>query len=233
MQLKSKRAVITGASRGMGKAIATALLEKGAIVYGLSRNSTGMEELKLRWNECFFPVQLDISDEQNVRKWVAETFSEQKLPDILINNAGVGYFGKIDTLPSEKWHQMINTNLNGVMYLTAALVPLMKCSEDYSHIINIGSILGKVSGAEKSAYSATKFALQGFSEALFKELRSERIKVSCINPGSIGTTFFKDSGIQASEGMLKPRQMADIITFVLETPDNILIDEMSIRPLMP
>ena len=232
MKLKSKIAVVTGGSRGTGRAIAMALLEKGSLIYGLARDASAMQDLKKQWKDNFVAVQLDITNENKVRSWAAETFSEEHQPDILINNAGAGVFGKIDALPSEKWHQMINTNLNAVMYLTSVLVPLMKTKESHSHIINIGSILGKVSSAEKSAYSATKYALQGFSEALYKELRRDRIKVSCVNPGSIGTDFFKESGIKATDKMLKPSEVAETIIFLLETPDNVLIDELTLRPLI-
>lgn len=232
MKLSSKTAIVTGASRGTGRAIALALLEKGALVYGIARDAPAMQDLKSRWKSTFFDIQLDITDEKAVVDWVSKIFSEDNLPDILINNAGSGFFAKIDALPSEKWHQMINTNLNAVMYLTSALVPWMKIKEDHSHIINIGSILGKVTGAEKSAYSATKYAIQGFSESLFKELRRDKIKVSCVNPGSIETSFFKESGIEATDKMLKPTEVADIIIFLLETPDNVLIDELTLRPLV-
>ena len=232
MKLNLKKAVVTGASRGTGTAITLALLEKGAVVYGIARNASAMQDLKKDWKNSFFGVELDITDEKAVRECVGQTFSEENPPDILINNAGAGFFDKIDALPSHKWHQMINTNLNAVMYLTSSLVPWMKSTKTYSHIINIGSILGKVTGAEKSAYSATKYAIQGFSESLFKELRRDRIKVTCVNPGSIETDFFKESGIEATEKMLKPADVADVIIFLLETPNNVLIDELTLRPLI-
>src|SRR5690606_20502794 len=129
-----------------------------------------LEALAGEWGDLFNPVILDITLEEKVQTWASESFSETHFPDILINNAGAGYFGEIDSLNSDQWHQMIATNLNAVFYLTAAVVPLMKSTVSSSHIINIGSILGKVSASGKSAYSATKFAMQGFSESLFKEL---------------------------------------------------------------
>ena len=116
-------------------------------------------------------------------------------------------------------------------YLTSAIVPLMKATESSSHIINIGSILGKVSSSQKSAYSATKYAIQGFSEGLFKELRGFNIKVSCVNPGSIETGFFEASGIAPNPLMLQPHELADTLVYLLETPENVLIDELTIRPL--
>lgn len=233
MEISSKIAVITGASRGIGAAFSRGLIAKGATVYGLARNRELLETIQQELGEKFISVAIDISDREAMEHWANETFSEKLSPDILINNAGAGFFGKIDELPLEQWHQMINTNLNGVYYLTSAIVPFMKKKRYSSHIINIGSILGQTSGAEKSGYSATKFAIQGFSEALFKELRNDNIKVSCINPGSIDTHFFEASGIHPNRNMLQPEDLAQVLIHVLETPDNVLINELTVRPLNP
>lgn len=133
----------------------------------------------------------------------------------------------------QQWHDMINTNLNGTFYITSSLVPFMKQHNANCHIINIGSILGKTTREEGTAYCATKYGMQGFSEALFKELRTFNIKVTCVNPGSIETPFFEDSGIKPHHNMLQPNEIASFITHILETPDNMLIDEITIRPLQP
>lgn len=233
MKLHSKIAIVTGASSGLGASVSQALVEKGAQVYGLARNMEALGKLQQNLGEKFIPVSMDISNRENIEKWIKETFSAKHAPDILINNAGAGYFGKVDELPLEKWHQMINTNLNGAFYLTSLVVPLMKQKETGAHILNIGSILGTTSGAEKSGYSATKYAMQGFSEALFKELRRDKIKVSCINPGSIDTYFFEESGVEPNEKMLQPKEVADVLIHVLETPPNVLINELAVRPLNP
>jgi short-subunit dehydrogenase len=109
----------------------------------------------------------------------------------------------------------------------------MKTNAETCHIINIGSILGKTARAQSAAYSATKFAIQGFSEALFKELRSYKIKVTCVNPGSIDTHFFEESGIQPHKNMMQPDDIAALILHIIETPDNLLVDEITLRPLIP
>ena len=233
MVLELKIAIVTGASSGLGKATSIALMEKGCTVYGIARTSDHLEVLQEKWPLLFYPVVLDLVREEEVQMWASSTFNQENTPDILINNAGAGYFAKVDELPSEKWHQMINTNLNAVFYVTSRIVPFMKAKNAPSHIINIGSILGKVSSAEKPAYSASKYAMQGFSEALYKELRADNIKVSCINPGSIDTNFFEESGIKANDRMLQPKDLAATIIHVLETPDNVLIDELTVRPLNP
>lgn len=233
MKLKNKIAVVTGASAGLGAAIAKALTKKGTTVYGLARNTEKLNHLKEELGENFIPVVQDVSDEKALKNWVEKTFSSAHFPQILINNAGVSQFDKVEKLSSEKWHQMVDINLSAVHFLTAALVPLMKKDKSSSHIINTGSILGKVSGVKKAAYSATKFAIQGYSEALFKELRGHNIKVTCINPGSIDTNFFESSGIKSNEQMLQPAELAEVYINVLETAENVLIDELTVRPLRP
>ncbi|WGF91639.1 SDR family oxidoreductase [Aequorivita marisscotiae] len=233
MKIQNKTAIVTGASSGLGAAISKALIQEGVTVFGIARNSDTLQKLQNNIGSKFVPVTLDITDNTAVKKWVATTFSEEKSPDILVNNAGSGSFGKIDEMPSEEWYKMINTNLNGMYCITSEIVKLMKAQKESSHIVNIGSILGITTRAEGAAYSATKYGISGFSEALFKELRGDNIKVTCLNPGSINTRFFKSSGIQSHENMLQAEDIASTILHILETPNNMLISEMTVRPLNP
>lgn len=233
MNLSEKSAIVTGVSSGLGKELANALVRKGCKVYGLARNGHNLAKIKFQLGKLFIPVVLDITDFKKVENWIHSEFSSSNSPDILINNAGVGRFGKIDEMPFEDWLTMVNTNLNGMYFLTAQVVPFLKQKETSTSILNIGSILGTVGRAEGSAYSATKFGVQGFSDSLFKELREFNIKVSCIHPGSIDTHFFQSSGIKSHPYMLNPQEVSDIIIHVLETPDNLLISELTIRPLHP
>lgn len=233
MNIEHKIAIITGASSGLGAAVASALVAKGAKVYGLARNITKLSQLKTQLGIDFVPIEMDVSDYDAVTKWVDETFVDRIMPDILINNAGVGSFGKIDEMPTKDWLKMIDTNLNGMYYITSQIAALMKKKGDVAHIINIGSILGSTSRAEAAAYSTTKYGVQGFSEALYQELRAFNIKVTCFNPGSIETDFFESSGIIPHRNMLQPKALADTLVHILETPDNMLINEITVRPLNP
>lgn len=233
MDANGKIAVITGASSGLGAAMCSALVAKGTIVYGLARNEEKLRAIANNLGEKFIPVTMDITAQKKITSWVQNTFSNSYSPDILINNAGTGYFSKFDELSLERWHQMMNTNLNGTFYITSSLVPLMKANQNTCHIVNIGSILGKTTRSEGAAYSVTKYGIQGLSESLFKELRSYKIKVTCVNPGSIDTGFFEDSGIRAHKNMLQPKDIADFVIHLLETPDNFLVDEITMRPLIP
>ncbi|MCH2450776.1 MAG: SDR family oxidoreductase [Gracilimonas sp.] len=233
MFLENKTAIVTGAGSGLGAAIARQLVKHRTQVFGLARSSDKLNSLKTELGLLFHPISLDISDQPKVSSWFKQTFSKELKPDILINNAGAGVFGKIEELPLDRWKQMMDTNLNGMYYLTREVVPHMKTNSASSHIINVGSILGKTSGMTKSAYSTTKFGVQGFSEALFKELRFQNIKVTCFNPGSIDTWFFEESGIEPHANMLQPDDLAEMIVHILQTPDNFLVNDMTIRPLDP
>lgn len=233
MLLAHKTAIVTGASRGLGAAIAAQLVKHQVRVFGLARSSETLSKLEKQLGNLFFPVPLDITDQAAISEWFGQTFNNGYQPDILINNAGAGIFEKIEELPLEQWKNMMDTNLNGMYFLTREAVPLMKANAESSHIINVGSILGKTSGMTKSAYSTTKFGVQGFSEALFKELRFSNIKVTCFNPGSIDTHFFEESGIEPHTNMLQPNDLAEMIVHILQTPDNFLVNDITIRPVDP
>ncbi len=234
MNLENKTAIVTGASSGLGKAFSTALVQKGAKVYGLARNKDNLYALQKEIGNRFQPVILDITDNETIEQWVKETFSSKSAPDILINNAGLGLFGDIDQFSLEDWHSLINTNISGVFYTCRKIIPLMKEKKEVCHIINIASIAGKVGTPQMSGYNATKFGIRGFSESLFKELRYEGIKVSCLYPGSVNTHFFDDAdGAETHDNMMQPDDVAQQLINVLETPDNFLINEVVMRPLNP
>lgn len=232
MILKGKIAVITGASSGIGSALSKALIDKGATVYGIARRINLLQELRNSLGTSFIPVPLDITEMESISNWVDDTFSEL-MPDILVNNAGLGFFGNIEDLSPDDWHTMMNVNLNGVFYITRKLVPLFKKNEQHTHIVNIASVAGLMGNPQISGYNVTKFGIRGFSDALFKELRFDKIKVTCVFPGSVATEFFEKSGSSVHDHMMKAEDVAQSIVHILETPDNFLIDEITMRPLNP
>jgi len=233
MDLNNKVAVVTGASSGLGASFSQALINDGATVYGLARSEDKLKNLLDRLGDSFRPIQLDVTKRDAIDQWVDDTFTDTGAPDILINNAGVGYFGNVDELPVEEWETMVNTNLNGVFYLTRKLVPLMKKLEHNSHIINIASIAATLGNPKLSGYNATKYGLRGFSDALFKELRYDGIKVTCLLPGSIKTSFFDTVDIDTHANMMDAEEVAEVVVQILETSDNFLINEIMMRPLNP
>jgi NADP-dependent 3-hydroxy acid dehydrogenase YdfG len=234
MKIENKTAIITGASSGIGAAFSEALIHKGATVYGLARRMDKLKNLQKEWGNRFKPVKLDITSNADIEAWVQKTFSDDYLPDILINNAGLASFGDVDQLPILDWQTMQNTNVNGVFYMTRNVVPYMKQNPETCHIINISSIAGLLGNPKMSGYNASKYAVRGFSESLFKELRYDGIKVSCMMPGSIATDFFETANAgDTHPNMMMPEDVASTLVHLLETPDNFLINEVVLRPLNP
>lgn len=234
MNLQNKTAIITGASSGLGCSFSKKLTTKGVRVYGLARRLNKLEEIKEKLGDLFIPVKIDITKSNDINQWVDDTFDNDNQPHILINNAGLGIFGNVDDLSVEDWDTMIQTNLNGVFYITRKIVPLMKSGDTHSHIFNIASVAGLLGNPQISGYNATKFGLRGFSEALFKELRYDNIKVTTLFPGSISTHFFNNTkGMEVHDNMLHPDDVADTLVHIVETPDNFLINEIAMRPLNP
>lgn len=233
MDINAKTAIITGASSGIGIDFSQALIKKGATVYGLARSTDKLKKVQSELGDNFIPVTLDITDHGAIEKWVSDTFSDSNTPDILINNAGLGRFADVDELPLEEWEAMIQTNLSGTFYMTRQFVPLMKKKEATCHIINIASIAGKIGNPKMSGYNASKFGVRGFSEALFKEVRYDGIKVTAFYPGSIATSFFGDKDIDTHPNMMQPEDVANVLINILETPNNFLINDITMRPLNP
>jgi len=234
MELATKTAIVTGASGGLGTAFSRALIEKEATVYGLARSTDKLEHLEHQLGPSFKPVTIDITNKETIDRWISQAFGDKRQPNILINNAGLARFANVDALSPEDWEMMIQTNLSGVFYMTRKIVPLMKENDGTSHIINIASIASKVGSPQLSGYNASKFGLRGFSEALFKELRYDRIKVTCFCPGSIATDFFsKANNTESHDNMMQPDEVAQVLINILETPDNFLINDITMRPLNP
>jgi len=228
MILNDKIAVITGVSKGIGEALCNQLLSNGAKVYGLGRNDfEGSHE-----NYTFIKTDVRHLDEVKIA-FEKILIENNNCIDILINNAGLGYFGTVEDLPIEQWDEMMQTNVNGMFYCTRLAVPAMK-KNGIGHIINIASTAGLEGMPMVSGYCATKWAVKGFSESLWRELREHKIKVTCVYPGSVKTDFFRNSpNIKPHDYMLHPEDVADMMVYALKTPDNFHQVNLEVRPLQP
>jgi short-subunit dehydrogenase len=228
MELRNKIAVITGISKGIGRALAMQLLEKGAIVAGWGQNKPEYQHNNLH----FFKT--DIRDGTQVKESFDQTI--QTLGSeihILVNNSGLGYFGYFDEMPEEQFMQVFETNVFGIYYTCKHIIPIMK-KQQYGHIINISSTAGQEGMAQTAAYCGSKHAVRGISESLYKELRAFGIKVTCVYPGSTQTDFFENSpSIKAHDNMMKPGEVALQMVRALETSDNFLTTTIEFRPLQP
>ncbi len=228
IEIAGKNAIVTGASKGIGLEIVKILLDKGVNVAGWSRSGVQLD------HDHFKSFQVDISDEEAVKAGYKHSRSWfQGEVHFLINNAGYGQFGTFEEMNSEDWESMFQTNVHGLFYVTKCVIPGMK-SMDYGHIINISSIAGKNPVKNAVCYSATKHAVTGLSHSLFMEVRDFGIKVSCVYPGSVQTTFFDDiSQIEANDNMMHPADVAKSVVELLNTSANYLPVEIEMRPLRP
>ena len=236
MNISDKVAIVTGASSGIGLAFAEHLAERGARVYGFARGLDGLKEAADKIGDAFHPVQCDVRSEDDVRRAVGDAVDEAGRLDILINNAGLGIFKRVEDMSVEDWNVQMETNLRGVFLCAREVIAPMRRQNEASgfggHIVNVASIAGLLGNPSLGAYNASKFGVRGFSEALMKEVREDGIKVTCIYPGSIETNFSTGSGTGTTNKMT-PNDIASTVMHVLETDDNYLISELVMRPLRP
>ncbi|MDB5263048.1 MAG: hypothetical protein JWQ14_2329 [Adhaeribacter sp.] len=228
MNLENKLAVVTGVSSGIGLATAEFLLEKGAIVAGWGRRSGPIN------HPNFFFTEVDVRKQEAVERAHLATIQQAgKEVSVLVNNAGLGKQGLLEDISVEDWHLMFDTNVNGLYYCTRAVLPAMKQQQE-GHMVNIASLAGLTGSEKLTGYCATKFAVRGFSQALFKEVRDFGIKVTCIYPGSVNTNFFGDfENATAPENMMQPADIASTILHVLQSPPNYHHVDIEVRPLQP
>ena len=235
IELISKIAVVTGGTKGIGYAIAEALAKNGAAVFICGRSesdlTSAVEKLstvgKASGRVC------DVRNESDVEAMLAECVRELGGIDILVNNAGMGYFGKtVEELSGDEFRQTLETNLFGVFYTCHHAIPLMK-QRGGGYIINISSLAGQNPHAKMAAYNASKFALNGFSEAMMQEVRHDGIKVSYICPGSVNTDFGGDTASPEKAWQLQPADIAETIIDLLSFDRRALPSKIEIRPSSP
>ena len=189
--LKNKIVLITGGSKGIGYGVAEALVTEGAKVAITSRRQKAADEAAEKLNKLgkgeAHGLEADVRDADAQQKAVDAVIEKWGSLDVLVANAGLGYFGNIETLTTEQWKETIDTNLSGVFYSIKASLPALKKSKGY--VITIASLAGTNFFAGGSAYNASKFGLVGFTQAAMLDLRSYGIKVTTIMPGSVATEF--------------------------------------------
>lgn len=223
MNLAESTAVVTGSSSGIGLATCRALLDAGASVFGLSRRETPIEHTRFRW------LPTDVTREAEIDRAFDAVFADRGRVDLLVNNAGFGFFRDIELIDPAEWRRLIDTNLTAMFLCSRKVAPSMKKARS-GMIVNVGSVAGKRGIKGGTAYCASKFAVNGFSESLMEELREFGIRVACINPGSVMTEFFDHAGLQPKKYM-QPGDLARLIVSLVELPDGMLPSDMTVRPL--
>ncbi len=235
MNIKDKTAVVTGGTKGIGYAIAEKLLESGARVFICARNKPDLRHAieRLAGSGRVEGEVCDVRSEDQVRQLLDEAARVFGGVDVLVNNAGIGIIGKtVEEMSGDEFRQTLETNLFGVFYACHYAVPLMR-ERGGGYIINISSLAGQNAHPRMAAYNASKFGLNGFSEALMQELREDDIKVSYICPGSVNTYFGGDTPSKDQAWQLQPEDIAEIVCDLLKMHDRALPSKVEVRPSKP
>jgi NADP-dependent 3-hydroxy acid dehydrogenase YdfG len=234
MPLQTKIAVVAGASRGIGKAIATQLAAAGAQVILLARNQSDLNQAVAEITQqggLAAAFVLDISDEQAVKSVFQQIIQQYQRIDILVNNAGIGEFYPVSETSATFWDEVMNTNVKGTFLCSKEAVIQMQKQES-GHIVSIASDVAKRTFANGALYCSSKYAQDAFSSALRKEVRKEGIKVSVVYPGLVDTYFNKSQpGNPVNASHLKPEDIAASVLHILAAPKHVVIDELMIHPI--
>jgi len=232
--LEGQVAVVTGAGRGIGAAIARKLGTMGAAVLVSGRTPAPLDQTVRTIVEAGHraeAVTCDVTAQQSVKALAEQVEKKFGRVDILVNNAGIGGFSTpLHQLPVEDWDRILNTNLRGVFYMIHALAPLMIKGKS-GHIINISSLAGKNALPNGAAYAASKWGLNGLSYSVAEELRSHNIRVAVICPGSTNTELSPHEGKSASR-MLQPDDVAHIVEMLVTQAPMSFASEVLLRPTL-
>lgn len=228
-------AIVTGGSRGIGRAVVEGLLAAGWTVRFCSRNPDSVavteRELGGRFGDRVSGRAVDVRRQEEVEAFVAAVVARDGGLDCLVNNAGIGVFGPVDELSGEQWREVVETNLSGAFYFLRAAARIMK-PRGRGHIFNVASLAGKHAMAGGAAYNASKFGLIGLSEAAMLDLRRHGVKVAALLPGSVATDFGAGRGGD-EDWRIAPEDLAALVLHLLSYPDRTLPSLVEIRPTRP
>ena len=234
--VKEKAAIVTGSTKGIGRAIAEALLEAGARVVVSARDEAEVaaagKELERGHPKRVLARRCDVRREDEVRALFAETDRAFGGLDILVNNAGVGFFKNLEEMSLQDWDSVIETNLTGVFLCSREAIPRMR-KRGGGYIINISSLAGKNAFPSATAYNASKFGLNGMSEALMQEVRYDGIKVTYLMPGSVATHFNGNTPGAEDAWKVQPEDVGRIVLDLLHHDPRTLASAVEIRPSKP
>ena len=235
--LKNKNALITGAGKGIGKAIALALAKEGVNVILVARTKDEIESVAIKARSLrvkALAITADVADINSVNSAVEKALAEFGTIDILINNAGIAAFGKFLELEPTDWERIIQVNLMGTYYVTRAVLPNM-IERQTGDIINISSTAGLSGNALTSAYSASKFAVLGLTESLMQEVRKHNIRVTALTPSTVATDMAKELKLTDGnpETVMQAEDMAELIIAQLKLNRRVFIKNSSIWSTNP
>jgi NADP-dependent 3-hydroxy acid dehydrogenase YdfG len=227
------KVIVTGATRGIGRGIAAVLGKDGFELGILARSGSLLAEVKgeieAAGGVCHFAV-CDLRDPRRTEAAVGELIQALGGLYALVNNAGIVIRKDIFTLTLDEWQTMIDTNVSGLFYATRAVLPHLR-SRGKGHIINLSSISGRLPLPGGSAYAATKYAVTGFSESLFQEVRDSGIKVTTLFPGSVDTESHRAGPGEEAIWKVRPEEVGAVCRDILRTAPGNCISQVEIRPL--
>ena len=234
MKLKNKIAIVTGGTKGIGRGIAEALVAEGVQVCISARHQSEIDDVVGRLSARGRAVGFvcDVRNYDQVKALIDSTVESLGGLDILVNNAGIGIFAAVAETSPEDFRAVLETNLCGVFYCCHEAIPRMK-QRGGGYIINISSLAGTNPHPRMAAYNASKFGLNGFSEALMQEVRHDGIKVSYIMPGSVNTEFGGDTPSDEKSWQLTPADIARVVIDLLHHDERSLPSRVEIRPSRP
>jgi 3-oxoacyl-[acyl-carrier protein] reductase len=233
--LSGKVAIVTGGSRGIGLAIASALVAEGVHVAVTGRDEDHLAEARRRLESAgsgsTVTIKADVRSHPDVERTVARVIDRFGGLDVLVNNAGIGIFSHVADMTPAQWAETIDTNLTGVYYFCHAAIPHLRLRGG-GYIINISSLAGKNAFVGAAAYCASKSALNAFSEALMQEVRHENIRVSYIMPGSVATGFSGDEH-KGADWKIAASDVGQVVVDLLHMHPRSLPSRVEIRPSRP
>lgn len=244
MTLKNKVVVIMGASSGIGEATANLLAKNGVKLTIAARRMNRLEKIvQNNVGAEILPVEADVSKAEEVQNVIDKTVEKYGRVDVMFNNAGIMPVNNLDATAREEWQNIMDINVKGVLNGIAAVLPVMK-KQQSGHIITTSSVLGYEVLPGYAAYSGSKYAVRAIMEGLRQEERTNNIKTTVIAPGTVQTELFNSINNQeikeqleslknlpgADMQALQPEEIAEAVAFVINTPKNMAVNEMIIRP---
>ncbi len=233
MKLDGQVAVITGAGRGLGRAIAFRLAREGARVCLCARSEdellTAVDEIRGRGGHALHAA-IDIRDYPAIEAFIDKAHGEHGPIDVLVNNAGLGWYKPFTDQTLEEIDLTLDVNLKGLVFMTRAVLPDM-LTRGQGSIVNIASDLGRRPLANMAAYVAAKHGVMGFAGSLLREVKDKGVKIMTVTPGIIDTYFGgTEAGTRDARWSLKPEQLADLVCHMLTLPEYVMMDEVSVHP---
>ena len=225
-------ALVTGGSKGIGFAIAKALVSSGASVVITGRDRADLDRAQAELGSRALAVEADVRQPAEVQAAARAPVDRFGGLDVLVNNAGVGLFKNATDLSLAEWQTVIETNLTGVFCCCHAAIPHLR-HRGGGWIINISSLAGKNPFAGGTAYCASKAGLNAFSEALMQEVRYDNIRVTCVMPGSVATGFSGRSSADRPDWKIQPDDVGQLVIDLLRIPTRSLPSRIELRPSKP